>query len=35
MQAAIRDHTRLESGSGAFNDTIACRTLLRLSLLDD
>jgi hypothetical protein len=27
--------TWLESGSGAFHDTIACRTLLRLSLLDD
>jgi hypothetical protein len=35
VQAAIRDHTWLESGSGAFHDTIACRTLLRLSLLDD
>jgi hypothetical protein len=30
-----RDYTWLESGSGAFHDTIACRTLLRLSLLDD
>ena len=35
VRAAIRDHTWLESGSGAFHDTIACRTLLRLSLLDD
>jgi NADPH:quinone reductase-like Zn-dependent oxidoreductase len=31
----FRDHTWLESGSGAFHDIIACRTLLRLSLLDD
>ena len=35
VQATIRDHTWLESGSGAFHDTIACRTLLRMSLLDD
>jgi hypothetical protein len=35
VQAAIRDHTWPESGSGAFHDTIACRTLLRMSLLDD
>jgi len=35
VQATIRDRAWLESGSGAFHDTIACRTLLRLSLLDD
>jgi hypothetical protein len=35
VQAAIRDIAWLESGSGAFHDTIATRPLLRLSLRDD
>jgi hypothetical protein len=35
VHAAIRDHTWLESRSVAFHDTIACLTLLSLSLLDD
>jgi DNA-binding transcriptional ArsR family regulator len=35
VQATIRDRTWLESGSGAFHDTITSRPLLRLSLADD
>jgi DNA-binding transcriptional ArsR family regulator len=35
VQATIRDSTWLESGSGAFHDTITSRPLLRLSLADD
>lgn len=35
VQPTIRDSTWLESGSGAFHDTIASRPLLRLSLADD
>ena len=35
VQAAIRDRTWLESGSGAFHDTITSRPLLSLSLPDD
>ena len=34
VQATIRDSTWLESGSGAFHDTITKRALLRLSLAD-
>ena len=32
VQPTIRDSTWLESGSGAFHDTITSRPLLRLSL---
>jgi DNA-binding transcriptional ArsR family regulator len=35
VQATIRDSSWLESGSGAFHDTITSRPLLRLSLADD
>lgn len=35
VQATIRDPAWLESGSGAFHDTITSRPLLRLSLPDD
>ena len=35
VQATIRDRDWLESGSGAFHDTIATRPLLRLALPDD
>jgi DNA-binding transcriptional ArsR family regulator len=35
VQATIRNSAWLESGSGAFHDTIATRPLLRLSLRDD
>lgn len=35
VQATIRDTDWLESGSGAFHDTITSRPLLRLSLPDD
>jgi DNA-binding transcriptional ArsR family regulator len=35
VQPTIRDSTWLESGSGAFHDTITSRPLLRLSLADD
>jgi DNA-binding transcriptional ArsR family regulator len=32
VQAAIRDHAWLESGSGAFHDTVTSRPMLQLSL---
>ena len=35
VQAIIRDRDWLESGSGAFHDTITSRPLLRLALPDD
>jgi DNA-binding transcriptional ArsR family regulator len=35
VQATIRDRDWLESGSGAFHDTITSRPLVRLSLPDD
>jgi predicted nucleotidyltransferase len=35
LQATIRDRDWLESGSGAFHDTITSRPLLKLSLADD
>lgn len=35
VQATIRDRDWLESGSGAFHDTITSRPLLKLSLPDD
>jgi hypothetical protein len=35
VQATIRDSAWLESGSGAFHDTITSRPLLRLALPDD
>ena len=35
VQATIRDPAWLESGSGAFHDTITSRPLVRLSLPDD
>jgi hypothetical protein len=35
VQATIRDRDWLESGSGAFHDTITSRPLLKLSLADD
>ena len=35
VQATIRDTDWLESGSGAFHDTVASRPMVRLSLPDD
>jgi DNA-binding transcriptional ArsR family regulator len=35
VQATIRDRAWLESGSGAFHDTVTSRPLFRLSLPDD
>jgi predicted nucleotidyltransferase len=35
VQATIHDHAWLESGSGAFHDTVTSRPLFRLSLPDD
>jgi DNA-binding transcriptional ArsR family regulator len=35
VQATIRDRTWLESGTGAFHDTITSRPLMRLPLPDD
>jgi predicted nucleotidyltransferase len=35
VQVTIRDRTWLESGSGAFHDTVTSRPLLRLALPDD
>jgi DNA-binding transcriptional ArsR family regulator len=35
VQATIRDRDWLESGSGAFHDTVTSRPLVRLSLPDD
>ena len=35
VQATIRDRAWLESGSGAFHDTVTSRPLVRLSLPDD
>ena len=35
VQATIRDHAWLESGFGAFHNTVTSRPLLRLSLPDD
>jgi hypothetical protein len=35
VQATIRDRSWLESGSGAFHDTVSSRPLLRLSLSHD
>ena len=35
VQATIRDHDWLGSGSGAFHDTVTSRPLVKLSLPDD
>ena len=35
VQATIRDRGWLESGSGAFHNTVTSRPLVRLSLPDD